>query len=114
MPMEIAELSHLVSLSMTYEAYVQELNAKNVHAVTTGRAVSLEVSFAELLAGIDPGATSSDQMRDLLDAKTVEVRDTPSLEQISIAAEKSAGSYRSIAEAYGRVLGLYRTSLGKG
>jgi hypothetical protein len=112
--MEIAELSHLVSLSMTYQAYVQELNAKNAQAGITGRASSLAVSFADLLADIDPARTNSDQLRELLDSKTTDAAEAPSLEQISISAEKSAASYRAVAEGYGRILGLYRTGLGKG
>jgi len=112
--MEIIELSHLVSLSMSYQAYIQELNAENVQSGITGRAPVLDVSFADLLAEIDVRETTNEQLRELLDSRTIEAQEAPSLERIAIAAEKSAASYRAVAESYGRILGLYRTSLGKG
>jgi len=112
--MEITELSHLVSLSMSYQAYVQELNARNVQMANAGQKASMDSSFADLLGQVDVEQTSADQWRQLLVEKTVVTADALSLDEIALAVEKSAGSYSAISEGYSRILSLYRTGLGRG
>ena len=112
--MELAELSHLVSLSMSYQAYAQELNARNVRMAGSGQKLQLDSTFAELLQQVNVSNTSSVEWRSLLLEKTTSTADAMSLDEISIAVEKSAGQYKAVSEAYSRVLSLYRTGLGRG
>ena len=112
--MEIAELSHLVSLSMSYQAYLQELNARNMRLAESGQKSVLQLSFSELLEQVNVAETSSAGWRQVLEAETTITPGALALDEISLAVSRNAGSYRTLSEGYSRVLSLYRTSLGKG
>ncbi len=112
--MQVTELTQLLSLSMSYQAYLQELNAQNLKLADTGSSLGIEMSFAEMLEGVDVTRVTNDEWRMRLVDATSPQPASISLDQLSLAATKNAGSYRVMAEGLDRLLGLYRTSLGKG
>ena len=99
---------------MSYQAYLQELNAQNLQLADTGSSLGIEKSFAELLESVDVTRVTNDEWRSRLIEATNPQPTSISLDQISLAATKNAGSYRVMAEGLDRMLSLYRTSLGKG
>ena len=112
--MQVSELTQLLSLSMSYQAYLQELNAQNLQLANTGSSLGIEKSFAELIEGVDVAEVTNDEWRSRLVEATNPQPASISLDQLSLAATKNAGSYRVMAEGMDRLLSLYRTSLGKG
>ena len=111
--MDIFELGKISSLALTYQAYLQELNARNIGLAGTETRNVLDVSFSELLQSVG-GEHEMAAWRTQLENHTRVVPSSGSLDEISVDAHRTTSRYNAIVEAYGRTLQLYKTALGRG
>lgn len=111
--MDIIELGRLTSVALTYQNYLQELNAENVALAPGNSRRVLDATFQELLQASKLDAASVANWASELRAHTHNVPSDGSLDEISLDIQKAAAEYNKIAEAYGRALSIYQVALGR-
>lgn len=111
--MDIVELGRLTSVALTYQNYLQELNAENVSLAPTNTKQVLDASFVDLLKGtsLDEGGVAEWTRK--LEQHTRRVATDGSLDQISLDVQRATSNFNKIAEAYGRALSIYSVALGR-
>ena len=111
--MDIIELGRLTSVALTYQNYLQDLNAENVALAPSNTRRVMDATFVDLLKGTQLDASVMAEWAEKLREHTQTIAADGSLDQISLDVQRVAGEYSRIAEAYGRALSVYRVALGR-
>jgi vacuolar-type H+-ATPase catalytic subunit A/Vma1 len=111
--MDIVELGRLTSVALTYQNYLQELNAENIALAPGNTRRVPDTTFQEMLQASKLDAASVADWASELRAHTRDIPSDGSLEEISLDIQTAAAEYNKIAEAYGRALAIYQVALGR-
>lgn len=111
--MDIVELGRLTSVALTYQNYLQELNAENISLAPTNTKHVMDASFVDLLKGTRLDEEGVAEWTRKLEQHTRSVAADGSLDQISLDVQRATANFNKIAEAYGRALSIYSVALGR-